>query len=235
MTARQEPPRRRDLERELVDVAVGDDDADSRKRRRDGGDEQDRDSQQVVELHQRPRNRSAISSGSVDDDVGLARISSGPSSEATPTQTAVLSAPSTTSSRSAREGVQVGAVVAARRGPRAPRRPPPGGAPRSLVDGDPGPQLEDHAARVRDAAPRLRRAAAILAARVARASTVRGAAPVDRLDRPLVLQPNARAGERLASQARDVNAAAGSALRDARVQRGLLVAGPSSSSPWLPA
>jgi MFS family permease len=59
-----DPPRRRDLERELVDVAVGDDDADGRKRRGDPGDEQDRDPQEVVELHQRRlRNSSAISSG----------------------------------------------------------------------------------------------------------------------------------------------------------------------------
>ena len=47
----EHPPGRRDLERELVGVLVGDDDADGAERGRDARDQQHRDSQQVTEQH----------------------------------------------------------------------------------------------------------------------------------------------------------------------------------------
>ena len=58
-----QPPDSRDDEGELVDVAVGDHDGHSRKRRRHAADQQDRDSQEIVERHQSPRSRSRSSDG----------------------------------------------------------------------------------------------------------------------------------------------------------------------------
>jgi hypothetical protein len=57
------PPNPGHFKRELVDVAVGDDDADGRQRRGNAGDEENGNAQKVVELHQRSRNRSASSAG----------------------------------------------------------------------------------------------------------------------------------------------------------------------------
>jgi MFS family permease len=55
---REDPPPDRHLERELVDVAVGDHDGDRRQRRRHPGDQEHGDAEKVVERHQSIRRRS---------------------------------------------------------------------------------------------------------------------------------------------------------------------------------
>ena len=58
-----QPPDERDGERDLIDLAIGDDDRNRSECRGDGRDKQDRDPKEVVELHQSSRRRSRKSAG----------------------------------------------------------------------------------------------------------------------------------------------------------------------------
>ena len=135
------------------------------------------------------------------------RISAGPSSEATPTQTALGERALGGELAQGGEGVEVGPVVAAveRPGDLALADQAPHGNP--LVDRGDGAQLEHHAAEVRHQALLGRELGDRSRALLGRLG-VAGPAPVDRLDRALVLESQAEAGEVRPIEARLTNPAA---------------------------
>ena len=144
----------------------------------------------------------------------------GPPRRRSPTQTACSRRPSSASCAQGRERVEVGLVVAAeerrldaRRLDQPPRRDP-------LVDLGERPQLEHHAAEVRNQPPSLGELGDLGAHAARRSLASSRPAPVDRLDRALVLEPQADAAEPVASRGGDEARRRRAATAEAGSRRG---------------
>ena len=229
--------RRRRSASALVGVLVGGDDGDRAERRRHAADQQHGDPQQVEEQHQPAPQRAlerTANSGPVDDQVRARASSAGRlgGGDADADRALELArggqrAQGAKASRSVRSSPPNSAAL-----DRRPREQPPHRHP--LVDSASGRISSTLRAEARDQALLLGERGD-LAARRSAAVLVGGPAPVERLDRALVLEPQPGAAQPRPSRGGDEAGRRRAAVAERGVERGRGVAGPSSSRPWLPA